>query len=1263
MTFFRCQVGPERAGSDCENEMYTSYVNGDVMMRVELGSDSVFRAATSASRCCEICSLVSGCLYWMFEQHYKRVAPRCTLMRGYEGPALMKTKDDLWCPYKNFELDPATWQVAKCETADEAIMGPGYISGSPPLTRATKGKVSIAVDVSEVVLRPENNYTASYKIRVVGMVAGRGAVWVMPKFNISLSIVTAPVLVFYSGRDVEQEVAVKVESGSLAHGRHVVEHEVKACDTAFALLSRTTPLRLSVVVVPDTCAPGSYRLAEFTMCTLCPPGFFCAGGAAPAVTPRACPASTFNQVRGSTSNSSCLPCEVGTFTESDGQATCEPCAHGRFAISKGTAQCKPCDFGSYQGEAGQSECTACRMVDSTTVSRGATSPSECVCGQGSFAPLSQDRCLQCPEGLQCEVGSSLSTGAAVPHVVAGYYVEFKNASEGASISVYVCEPAAACPGGKLAEEQSCGDRRTGFLCTQCPKGTHAAGAGCKDCGGGSYAVIAILALLLLALFLLVTVVWGKMHPAAASPHCSAGLKTLALALMFFQTLGAIYNIGIAWEDPFKAVVAAMTLLNFDIDIIHIGCMQVGGPVSIYILKMVLPLVGIAVMFTTWFTLRVLNIGNLSFDGVLNGVGSVLTIFYITQTGAAFSPYSCFPHPNGKLSMTWAPQVLCNDDSRHSSMVGVSVFGILAYPVTVFAVTAFAVWRYPYEIIGSNLRFVTRFGFIFHRWAPERYWFGLVILVRNFLVAALPILIPKSDYKLAILLVEFVLLMMACMLMVYWPWKLSILTSCDAGLNLGLLMLLAVASVEHVSTTYSIVCTVLFAGLTLSTGVLLFRCALQYVRGPTYDVFVSHHKKDAACGARLLKLSLSTKFTGGIFLDCDNLTFLGALFDQVKQSKIVVVILSGAVLSRPWCLGEIAQAFLSKIKMFPVTFTQKGSISLGNDASSKTEDEIAKLDGIATLCPFGISTSAIEKGIAELLSGLLWHVPLDSTSGFEGAVRGMCGELSALMSQSIRAQISGIMTPRVSKTAVPTADTEEPKTWLLTNHESKEALAAARVIKFLFQKLAQLEVALDIGYSVPSFLAAIKSGPPKGDRPSVLWTLTEGTLTNAKQMVRGVLLRRYRQAYFTPVIVGDSFVFPAEDFFKTFSTPGGPFGATATADLSEAAGEVVKPEDVAATLQSIFANLAVVVNVPGASEAMLKQSMSTMILRIASQGARKDAAGGAANATPTSGANSAVVANQAAPPTPNAAGKELPAASSAVAAAPAEDQAARVISLL
>jgi len=951
------------------------------------------------------------------------------------------------------------------------------------------------------------------------------------------------------------------------------------------------------------CEPGkeynTLGLGSST-CLPCNAGFYSTGVGGPCVP---CPAGSYSAAPGGTK---CELSPLGHMVQDRGTSVPVRCPPGFIASGKGSVQCEPCAQGSYQPNPGQSACTPCSMRDSMTLSFGATSPSACVCGAGAFAPLSMDRCVPCPVGLECGVGSSLSSIATSPVVLPGHYIKFSNASDGASISVYMCKPALACPGGRLEEKQRCSGRRFGFLCAECPDGTYAAHGSCEECDGLSYFGIVLVVLLLLAMLLSFTIIGARMHPAVANPNGAMLLKVLGLALMFFQTLGAIHNIGIVWADPFKSVLKVMTLVNFDIDVIHINCTRAGGPLSLYILKMVLPAAGILFMFTVWFVLSLLKRA-VRFDGLLNVVGHVLTVFYIMQTVAAFSPYSCYNHPNGASSMTTAPQVLCDDDKDHSDIVGVSVFGIIAYPVTIFAVTVFATWRYTAMVVRSDLRFVTRFGFIFHRWTPERYWFGIVALARNFLVSVLPTLIPDSEYVLAILLVEFVLLATVCLLLTYQPWRVSLLTFCDTVLNVSLLVVLCIGSAAtDASMAASAVCTIIFALGTFGCFVIVCSSISRAVRGPTYTAFLSHHKKDGACRARLLKMHLQVSSVHNIFLDCDDLAFLGDLFDAVKKSKVVLVLLTGKTLDRPWCLGEIGQAFLSKIPLLPVVFFgAKDSIDVGNDAIPKSCVEIEDLEGVRMLLGFGISFEAVSQGLSALLSQPFHNVCLKTTASFQNSVSTLYDQLP-LPRTLYRSLNKFCSCTQLGKARLQQASATSGIVWAICDGKDPEALAAVRVIKFYVQLMVQMETVLDADHSVDKFLDIAKKRPASGGGLCVLLMLTSGSMRSAMQMARCELLHRYQQAHFVPVVVDDSYDFPSKSFYNTYHTGEGPFGQNAAVVLSDAAGEGVTPGDVVEILKHVFSTIAIVVNISKASETMLKQSMKSVVNRILSTTSRKGA---------------------------------------------------------
>ena len=70
----------------------------------------------------------------------------------------------------------------------------------------------------------------------------------------------------------------------------------------------------------------------------------------------------------------------------------------------------------------------------------------------------------------------------------------------------------------------------------------------------------------------------------------------------------------------------------------------------------------------------------------------------------------------------------------------------------------------------------------------------------------------------------------------------------------------------------------------------------------YDIFLSHHKKDAGPTARLLKLMIQrAKPEANIFLDSDNLGSLTQLMTCVRNSKNLVVMLTEEILWRYYTL--------------------------------------------------------------------------------------------------------------------------------------------------------------------------------------------------------------------------------------------------------------------------------------------------------------------------------------------------------------------------
>ncbi|KAH9261108.1 hypothetical protein BASA81_000812 [Batrachochytrium salamandrivorans] len=91
-------------------------------------------------------------------------------------------------------------------------------------------------------------------------------------------------------------------------------------------------------------------------------------------------------------------------------------------------------------------------------------------------------------------------------------------------------------------------------------------------------------------------------------------------------------------------------------------------------------------------------------------------------------------------------------------------------------------------------------------------------------------------------------------------------------------------------------------------------------------FLSHSKSDAAGTAMYLHSALAHKLqcdSHQIFLDSNSLVDLRDLASLVKQTKVLIVLQTGQVLQRPFCLVEMFAAVQYKIPIVPVIIEGRG----------------------------------------------------------------------------------------------------------------------------------------------------------------------------------------------------------------------------------------------------------------------------------------------------------------------------------------------------
>jgi hypothetical protein len=92
------------------------------------------------------------------------------------------------------------------------------------------------------------------------------------------------------------------------------------------------------------------------------------------------------------------------------------------------------------------------------------------------------------------------------------------------------------------------------------------------------------------------------------------------------------------------------------------------------------------------------------------------------------------------------------------------------------------------------------------------------------------------------------------------------------------------------------------------GANLPTCEWHMKPGQEFSCFLSHYKAEAGAEARYLKDSLDKMLSCPAYLDSSTLADLRELFRSgVRQSEVLVLLLSQGVLTRPWCLLEIREA--------------------------------------------------------------------------------------------------------------------------------------------------------------------------------------------------------------------------------------------------------------------------------------------------------------------------------------------------------------------
>ena len=204
------------------------------------------------------------------------------------------------------------------------------------------------------------------------------------------------------------------------------------------------------------CGTGKYMTGAGYLfessCAPCEIGTFSTGLGATACT--SCRSGTFTKVTGRTSAKDCFLCDPGKYSLNF--SNCSSCQFGKYSSSVGSSGCQSCQAGTYSSKFGSSSCQIC---ENGRFSSG-TEQFECKqCPFGTFSNSNKSFCDICSRGLY-----ALGPGASSCERLSSFEISFGN----------LCS--------------SC-DTVAGRLWSKCSKGTYqsslSASTGCLQCAEGS----------------------------------------------------------------------------------------------------------------------------------------------------------------------------------------------------------------------------------------------------------------------------------------------------------------------------------------------------------------------------------------------------------------------------------------------------------------------------------------------------------------------------------------------------------------------------------------------------------------------------------------------------------------------------------------------------------------------------------------------------------------------------------------------------------
>jgi hypothetical protein len=999
------------------------------------------------------------------------------------------------------------------------------------------------------------------------------------------------------------------------------------------------------------CPVGKFAaLPGRTECTSCSAGTYTDQAASTAC--ELCEVGKMGVKVQSSSKADCTDCPVGKLAALNGSTECTSCNVGTYTDQAASTACELCEVGKYNQEEGKNTCKSCGKSTLTTMYKttvegslqwvlleGAKSEASCGCKPGSrnvTGTGSNAECTTCGEGLSC-------AGMGDVEIVKGYYT-----LKSKPFTVYLCDPPELCLGNR---SENCIGARTGFLCTKCDGNNipeevdeetdpNDLSAGCTPCrvDRALYLVIAFLAAFCLLCWELKE---AKHSPLEESPTFIEIKNIGGQVLMFMQILGAIksdrIDFGVPMDD-FLAFVTEPISLNFIFAAIPCIASGFTDPVAVFAGKLLVPVVFLVVITIIFFIINCIKPRFLMRDGLMNVFGETLIEFYVSLTLGVLSPFRCYKHPaEGERSMYDSPEILCFDGGSHASMIGLSVMGLFMYTISTLVVTYAAVWYHPKAMAKGDIGLLVRCHFLFNRWDAKSYWFAVINVTRNALVAIWPMMI--IDFGVACSFMMVTLLGPFLVSAYVMPRRTPAMNALDVLMQTVQMIIIVCGPMILLSEggksdflSWMIMLLVLSVGIT--AALLVSIKGLQWLsrnRTPlswAFDVYLDHHAGPGGCSARALKLILASHCRKGkVFYDVDSYQRnqnIGVIMDAAKLSKHLCVCLGSETWSRHWCFAAICSAIQWKAELSVVNFADAAAVGEAGLRSIVAPDTgidqicavLAKKAPRWMLRPYGMQDSGIPVAIKLVFQCKPIDFVMTTKSSTEGATKRILGAMTAV----VLAEGVSRDSPQVS-TKFFSSDPSAMKSavCLSCDHGDTEAVNVSRLIGYLMsvsmaeacskgaaiegrygaavrEQVQNLSLVQDIDTDSTVFASMVKGGKI----PAVVVIVTGGTYTSAPQLLRLGFLQQYNTAGFRPhtLAICDIFSMPDTKVVQDIQKGKLALGSNPEAAIKAYLTEDVSFARVSLALIQVLESRVYMCNCPITTEATIKESLTRQLFKVA-----------------------------------------------------------------